>query len=151
MECEAGFFLDQLAQTCAAAPPQPCTGTCTDGYCSDPLDCNRYVRCDGGKFLSSHTCDDATDKYFDNTDAPPTLCVADKSKCDPRTVCVHATTATTSTTTTTTTTTTSTANPDSQSTTTTSPGTEAVTPPPPSACSSSTAYQIWPDPEDCKG
>jgi len=161
LTCEAGSYLDGLTGSCAAAPPQPCSGGCEGDYCSDPLDCTHYHKCKAGKVVSTFICTADDGKFYDYKTGK---CGSNVKNCDPRTACVHGATGTTTTTatpaTTTTTATTattpsnttpSTEDPSSEGTTTTPSGSGAVTSPSPSACSSSTAYQIWPDPEDCKG
>jgi len=133
LECEAGQYYDEVVNQCLAAPPTPCTG-CEDGDCPDPNDCTLYHSCEGGAITSSYQC--AEGKYFDSIGNE---CGDSFDNCDPRIACGYGSDDTT---------------PIGGGTTPsnddgTTPSGDSTTLPS-EECSENNAYQMYPDPDNCK-
>ena len=59
---------------CIASPPTPCTGSCTDGFCPDKLDCSGSYFCESGKPVFYKACPDG---YLYDSALTPPACVLD--------------------------------------------------------------------------
>jgi len=141
LDCEAGQYYDEIVSACQTAPPTPCTG-CEGDDCPDPNDCTLYHSCQGGVSTSSYQC--AEGEYFDSINNE---CADTSDNCDPRIACAYGSDATT---------------PIGGGTTSSSDGvttssSDGVTTPsgdsttlPSEECSENNAYQMYPDPDNCK-
>jgi len=140
-DCPANEYFDEVVNHCLAAPPTPCTG-CEGDDCPDPNDCTLYHSCQGGVSTSSYQC--AEGEYFDSINNE---CADTSDNCDPRIACAYGSDATT---------------PIGGGTTSSSDGvttssSDGVTTPsgdsttlPSEECSENNAYQMYPDPDNCK-
>jgi len=135
LDCDAGQYYDEIVSACLAAPPTPCTG-CEGDDCPDPNDCTLYHSCQGGVITSSYTCDTEPNLYFSVENKK---CGENPEECDTRIACGYGSDNTT---------------PIGGGTTSsnddvTTPSGDATTLPS-EECSENNAYQMYPDPDNCK-